>query len=144
MSGRWEFLDHTADVGVVGYGETPAEAFASAGVGLFDLMIDLSRVQATAGRRIEVAGDDLPDLLVAWLNELLYLFEVEGLVFARFEVELKDAGRRLVATGYGERFDPSRHEVKLGVKAATYHQAAVELVAGDPAGRWQARAILDV
>ena len=144
MPKRWEFFDHTADVGIVGYGETPAEALASAGVGLFGVMTDLSRVQETAVRRIEVAGQDLPDLLVAWLNELLYIFEVDGLVFARFEVELKDEGRRLVAIGYGERFDASRHEVRLGVKAATHHLAVVEPVAGATSPTWRAMAILDV
>ncbi len=144
MPKQWELIDHTADVGLVGYGRTPAEAFASAGAGLFDLMVGVAGVRETTSRRIEVAGLDPADLLVAWLNELLYVFEVDGLVFARFDVELHDGNRRLVATGHGERFDPSRHAVRLGVKAATYHQAAVEPADGDPDRRWRARVILDV
>ena len=140
----WEFSDHTADVGLVGRGESPDEAIAAAGAGLFDLMVGNESIHESLERRIEVAGFDETDLLVAFLNELLYLFEVERLVFARFEVSLAPSGGTLTAVGHGERFDPKRQTVRIGVKAATHHEAAVEPDNADGRGGWVARTILDV
>ncbi len=144
MPARWEFADHTADVMLVAHGRDAAEALASAGAGLFDLMIGVEGVREASERRIEVAADDPAAMRVAWLNELLYVFEVAGLVFARFDVTLVDDGQRLVATGHGEPFDPDRQTVKLGVKAATEHQASLSPVdeGGEPG--WRAQVILDV
>jgi SHS2 domain-containing protein len=62
--------------------------------------------------------------VVSWLNELLFILDVEGLVFRRFEVmELTDTGLR--ARCYGERLDARRHNLKGGIKAATYHMLRV-------------------
>lgn len=150
MEGRWEFAEHTADVALVAYGADLPTLFASAGLGLFDLMVETGaatgepkRGREDVARRIEVAATDLPDLLVTWLNELLYLFEVEGVVFTRFQVSL-DGTSRLAGMGYGEKLDPKRHAVKVGVKAATYHQVAVEREARRDGPRWRAQVILDV
>lgn len=144
MTGSWTFTDHTADVGIAGTGDSAAEAIAAAGAGLFDLMIGSDSIRETSRREVEAAGLDSTDLLIAFLNELLYLFEVEGMVFRRFEVVLADEGRRLRAIGFGERFDPARHEVRIGVKAATHHAAAVERESSDGQEVWIARTIVDV
>ncbi len=144
MGAAWEFADHTADVMLVAHGRDGAEALANAGAGLFDLMVGIEGVREATERRIEVTASDRTGLLVAWLNELLYVFEVAGLVFARFDVALADGSDRLVATGHGEPFDSGRHTVKLGVKAATEHQAALEPVGQATEHAWRARVILDV
>lgn len=134
----YEFFDHTADIGIVARGQTLAEAFANAGVALFALMTDLSKVDEKVAVSIEVTADDLEGLLVAWLNELLWYADAEGLLFKRFEVhELTPT--RLRATAYGEPKDPSRHTFHLYVKAATYHQASVSVDGGA-----QVRVIVDV
>jgi SHS2 domain-containing protein len=144
MAGSWEFTDHTADVGILARANSSGDAIGTAGVALFDLMVGQSTIRQTTTREIAVAGLDLADVLVAFLNELLYLFEVEGLVFGRFEVTLSADGTRLRAVGHGERFDPSRQEVKIGVKAATHHLAVVEPDRAGESGGWVARAIVDV
>jgi len=72
-----------------------------------------------------VTADNREELLVAWLSELIYLFEVEGVLFSRFDI----AGlgeKKLKAACFGERIDPRRHDIKTGVKAATYHMLRVE------------------
>jgi SHS2 domain-containing protein len=145
MSGPvWEFTDHTADIGLLGRGDSPGAAIATAGAGLFDLMIGHDRIRERIQRDISVAGYDLTDLLVAFLNELLYLFEVEYEVFARFDVAVSPTGDSLKAVGYGEKLAPSRHTVRIGVKAATHHAAAVERTIADGEVGWIARTILDV
>ena len=144
MPGRWELFDHTADVGLLAHGGDEAEALAAAGAGLFDLMIDRDAVRESESVRVEVTGVDGPDLLVGWLNELLYIFEVKGLAIRRVEVALTEDGRRLVAAAHGEPYDSARHGVRLGVKAATRHLAALDPDLAGPPGSWRARVILDV
>ena len=135
----FETFDHTADVGIVGRGATLGEAFANAAKAMFSLMVDLDRIEPREERRIEVEADDREGLLVAWLAELLYVSEVDNLVFNRFDVdEISDT--RVVAHAHGEPLDLDRHNPQLMVKAVTRHQLAV---AHDDAG-CRVRVILDI
>jgi len=125
----FEILEHTADVGLVAYGTDLREAFANAACGLFSLIAELDEVEERVSYPVEVQAPDEEALLVAWLNELIYLFEIERVVFKRFEVRKLAAGR-LEAEAYGEKLDPSRHQLKAGVKGATYHMLEVSRVNG--------------
>ena len=118
-------MEHTADVGIMAYGASIAEAFANAGRGLFSLITDPDDIAETEYRDIEVKAADRESLLVAWLNELIYLFDAESMLFRRFDIS--DLGTtRLKARAYGEVADSSRHRLKAGVKAATYHMLEVD------------------
>ena len=121
---RFDIIEHTADVGIVAYGAELKEAFANAAYAMFTLIADLEDVREEVCRQIEVWAEDQESLLVSWLNELLYLFDVERIIFKRFEViELGETS--LKAEGYGEPIDSARHSLKGGVKAATYHMLRV-------------------
>jgi SHS2 domain-containing protein len=125
MGKRFEVIDHTADLGIAAYGEDLKEAFANAAYALFSMMIDLEGVGDALCRRVEVTADDRSDLLVAWLNELIYVFEVDKMLFKRFDIgELTET--RLRASCYGERIDPERHKIRVGFKAATYHMLRID------------------
>lgn len=134
----FEVLDHTAEVGISAWGRDLREAFVQAARGMFALMVDLDSVEERVKRRVEVTAEDREDLLVRWLNELLFLVDSEGLVFSRFEID-RMSERELAATAHGETLDPARHQPLAGVKAATYHQLSVE--EGPPA---RIAVILDV
>jgi SHS2 domain-containing protein len=135
----YEWIDHTADVGFRVTGETLDELFQRAGAAFTDLMVDLSDVNPVEERSLRLEGDSLDELLVAWLSELLYLFETEGLLFSDFRVTV-GPGVSLTATMRGERPAPERHRWKLAVKAVTYHQAEVAPINGG----WRAQVILDI
>jgi len=121
----FEVLEHTADIGIVAHGQRLEEAFANAALGLFSLITDLETVKEPTSRELVLEAKDPEGLLVEWLNGLIYLFDVENLLLSRFE--FSELGpTRLVARAYGERADPSRHPIKLGVKAATHHMLKVE------------------
>lgn len=134
----FQIIDHTADVGLRATGDTLAEAFANAAKGMFSIITDLAAIQTRESQRITVSAPDLEALLVNWLNELLYRFEVDGILFADFAVETLDQ-QRLEATCLGERIDPQRHHINTGVKAATYHQ--IEVKPGRPS---HVQVILDI
>ncbi len=122
---RFQLIEHTADMGLVAYGRDLAEAFANAAYGLFSIIADLNGVQEKESRRVELEEEDMESLLFEWLNYLLYIFDVEMLLLKRFAIEHFD-GSGLKATCYGEKYDPSRHRLKLGVKSATYHMLTVD------------------
>ncbi|MFC1942024.1 archease [Chloroflexota bacterium] len=122
---RFELIEHTADVGVKAYGKNLAEAYANAAYGLFSIIAELDNVQESEFRRVEIVEEDPEGLLFEWLNSLLYLFDVEMLIFRRFDITELDR-KHLKATCYGEKNDPSRHQLKTGVKSATYHMLKVD------------------
>ena len=118
-------MNHTADIGIVARGSSINQAFANAAKGLFSLITNLVDVTETERREIEVSADDIESLLVAWLNELIYLFDVENILFKRFEImQLSDT--RLKATAFGEKVDRTRHTIKLGIKATTYNMLEID------------------
>ena len=125
MTGGFQVWEHTADVGLVATGDDLREAFAAAARGLFSLITDLDGVEAREERPVAVEAPDQEALLVEWLNELIYLFDAQNMLFKEFDIT-EMAPTRLVARAWGEPADPSRHRIKMGVKAATYHMLKVE------------------
>jgi len=122
---KFELIEHTSDIGLMAYGKTLAEAFANAAYGMSSIIAALDNVREAESRRLEVSADDTEGLLFEWLNSLLYYFDVETLLFKRFDIaEFEDT--RLVAVCRGEKYDPSRHRLKTGVKSATYHMLEVD------------------
>ena len=122
---KYELIEHTADIGLKACGETLAVAFANAAQGMFSIMAELDGVREAETRRVVVMADDIEGLLFEWLNSLLYYFDVEMLLFKRFDIiEFED--KKLTALCYGEKYDSSRHSLRTGVKAATYHQLEVD------------------
>ena len=129
MEKDFEIVDHTADVGIIAYGADMSQAFANAARALFSLITELDSVREVFYRDIELTASDQESLLVEWLNELIYLFDAERVVFSRFDItELNDT--RLKARSYGEKVDSSKHKLKTGVKAATYHMLKVDQADG--------------
>jgi SHS2 domain-containing protein len=121
---KFRLIEHTADIGLTASGQTLAEAFANAAYGMFSIMADLRNVAEKETRRVDLEGSEIETLLFDWLNSLLYYFDTEGLLFKRFDVSLD--GRGLGAGCRGEKYDPARHRLKLGVKSATYYMLKVD------------------
>src|ERR1019366_1073982 len=124
----FRILEHTADIGLEAFGSTRAQTFANAARALFNLIVDLDSIATRRETTLRVEGSNPENLLVNWLSELIYLHDAEGWLFRDFEiVDLKDDS--LSAIARGEKFERPRHQVKLHVKAITYHQLALEKTA---------------
>ena len=126
----YEFIDHTADIGLKANGATLSEAFAHAAEGMFAIITDSSVIENKGEYHIELSSDDLEQLLVDWLNELLFLQGAENLVFGRFSVDIDEQKHYLSATISGEEFDPKKHQIGMEIKAVTYH--LLEVHQGNP------------
>ena len=118
---------------------TLAELFAEAARGLFSVLLtNLHEVRPVCERKFQLESDGREFLLFDWLNELLYTFESERLVFTEFEVRID--GNSLEAVCRGESFDLKRHGADHEVKAITYHGLNVT---AQPDG-WIAEVIVDI
>ena len=125
MDSKFEILDHTADTGIIAYGIDLKQAFENAALGMFSLITDLASIENDQVRRIDINAPDRDDLLVSWLNELIYLFDVHNLIFSKFNIIHLDENT-LSAFAHGEKVDLSRHEIRTGIKAATYHMLKID------------------
>lgn len=132
-------LSHTADLGLRIWGGSREELFANAARALTATMVDRRGLRRAASREISVEAPDLEALLVAWLNYLLYLYDVEGFLGRDFTIT-RLTPEHLSARAWGEPFDPSRHIAKTAVKAATYHRLEITRVDDG----WRATVILDL
>lgn len=135
----WETFAHGADVGVRGYGASPAEAFAQAALALTSVITDPQTVRPKRRIRIACAAPDRELLFVDWLNKLISTMAIENMLFGRFDVTV--AGDRLEAEIFGEPIEVARHRPAVEVKGATFTELRVDR---DEAGRWRAQCVVDV
>lgn len=126
MDQPYRFFDHTGDFGVELKAPDAGQALAAFARSFLDLLTDAPATVAEVGEReVELDGMDLADLMVNLGNELIFLFEVEGFLCARLEVEEVEEDY-LAAVLHGEVFDPARHPIARPVKAVTHHGACAE------------------
>jgi SHS2 domain-containing protein len=122
---NFEIIDTTADIGIRAFGADWRELYANAALGMLSLITDIESIQERLERDISVAAPDREGLLAAWLNELIFLFDTEMLLFNRFEIA-RLSRTQIKARCFGEKADRSRHELKRGIKSATYHKLKVK------------------
>src|SRR5437870_2465107 len=104
----YEHFEHTADLGLRARAPDLPSLFVEAAQALFAAIVeDLSTVQPRRGVDLHLRGDDVEYLMFDWLKELLYHFDVEHMLFGRFEVHLKDG--ELTGSAWGEPLDRGRH-----------------------------------
>ncbi len=116
----FETFDHTADLGLRIRAKTIEELFTEAATALFSIIVeDLDSVAQEQEVEVTVSESDREYLLFDWLKALLYHFDGEHLLFARFEATVAEDGLR--AKAWGEPLDLDRHILSHEVKAITYH-----------------------
>ncbi|WEU40922.1 MAG: archease [Candidatus Odinarchaeum yellowstonii] len=127
MSKGYRELPHTADVYLEVYAPSLNEAFEQAGVALFDVMTDISSVDAKLSTSFKIEAEDLYSLLFEYIRELLFLVDTEECLFKDFNVEIKNDNDKykLYATVKGEKIDFNKHRLKTEIKAPTYAQMEI-------------------
>jgi SHS2 domain-containing protein len=124
----YEVFEHTADIGIQAYGRTLPELFIHAAQGMESLLVAPEQVNETTHRVVTVEGHDSLSLLIAWLNEFVFLFDTEFLLLRTFAID-EMTEQRVTGRAYGEPYDAQRHELSSAIKAATWHGAAIEQTA---------------
>ncbi len=165
----YEYFDVTADIGFYAYGSSLEEAYENAGSAMFNVITDLEKVKPAVSREIEIVSEDLVSLLYDYLEELLFLQDVDFLFLSKFDVKIEKlddsqkksldenlpdgealsinpdeesslSNYKLIATLYGEEINWDVHEHRSEVKAVTYHLMDVK----KENGVYILRAILDL
>jgi SHS2 domain-containing protein len=134
-----ETFDHTADIGIRAWGNEFTEVFEEAGKALFEVIVDLKTVTPAHVHSITLSSDSGEELLLAWLKELLYIFDTERLVFVDFHISDLNS-TTLAAELKGEKLDSSKHALGREVKAITRHQFKLK----KETSRYLAEVILDI
>ena len=140
---QYEYLDHTADIKFRAYGKTREEVFENAALAMFNVIIDTEKVSGDTAREICLKSPDLESLLVDWLSELLYLFEVDEIVFRKFRVEKirEEKGEySITAQALGEKYSLESLPFETEIKAITYNQLEITKTADG----WKAQVVVDI
>jgi SHS2 domain-containing protein len=127
-TGKFEFLEHTADVLIAAHGQKLEEAFENAALAMFEVMTDTTKIDTVQEETVEVEAEDEYALLYSWLEALLVKFEIKGMLFSKFKIDrIQDKldGYKLQASVWGEKFNAEKHPQKVAVKAVTYHRMEI-------------------
>jgi len=128
FAGKFDFLEHTADVYVRAHGKSTEEAYENAALSMFETMTDTDKIAQTQEDTVEVEAEDQYALLYNWLEALLVKFETENMLYSKFQItSWKETTENftLKAKIWGEKFDPQKHPQKVAVKAVTYHRMVI-------------------
>lgn len=139
MDNQFEVLDISGDVGLKVYGHNLEEVFINGGVGLYNLITNISNINPRNTIDIKVYSESLDELFVGWLNELIFQFDTYGFIGSEIKVETLNENR-IEAWIRGEEFNPDIHEKGLLIKAATYH----DLIFEKKDGIWVVEVIFDL
>ena len=128
FAGKFEFLEHTADVYIRAHGKTMEEAYENAALAMFETMTDTDKVAPAEEDSLEVEAEDQYALLYNWLEALLVNSETKGMLYSKFQINSwKETAEnfKIKAKIWGEKFDPQKHPQKVAVKAVTYHRMVI-------------------
>jgi len=143
MSKQCSILDHSADIGLELTGDTAEELFEAAAEGMFSILTDLHSISRTEQHEITVKAASYDDLLIVWLQELLYNFSVNFVLYAGFSVQINTLNNGILilnSTCEGEYIDHRKHEIYTEIKTVTYHQLMVKKTHTN----WQGSVIFDI
>jgi len=137
---RFEFFDHTADIGVRVYGNSLAELFENAARAMYEALGRLHKPGSNRQKSVDLQAESVEDLLHDWLADLLYEIEANHVLYDECQFH-ELTPHRLKATIRGGPIDFARSQTNEEIKAITYHQLRVE---SQPDGSWRAVVIFDV
>lgn len=135
----YSLFSHTADLGMSVTGHSCEDLFRNAGSALLELLVANKTSKIEQKLEISLIGNDLPDLMVKWLSEILYLFEGERLVVTEIFINAIDT-HSITSTLSVMKYNSRYNEILREIKAVTYHQIEVK----EKKGIWTARIIFDL
>ncbi|MCK9322458.1 MAG: archease [Candidatus Methanomethylophilaceae archaeon] len=118
-------MDHTADMMIKAFGNTIEECFENAGFALFDQTVSLHNIRPLESKHVEVTGDDMEDMLYAYLSELLFIEDCDNIILCEFHVKID--GNKVICDAKGELLNKQIHRCKSEIKAVTYHMMDINM-----------------
>ena len=139
MNLPFQILEHPSDLGIEVYGRSLEDIFCNAAKGLIAVIAGTSHIEPSKKRNVTIDANNRENLLVRWLSEVLFLFDTERFLIADIHMDfLHD--NELKATVRGERYQSTKHDLQVDVKAITYHKLTIE----EHDDFWLARVFVDI
>ena len=107
------------------YGSDLKELFDNAAFAMFDVIADLEGIKGSIVQDLDLKAPNLDELLVSWLDELLYNFYTKSVIFYKFDIE-KLTDDSMKAKAYGRLVGENRNRLKTEIKAVTYHNLHIK------------------
>ena len=124
---RYEQFPHTADIGLRVFGKDLKELFENAAFAMFDTIADLEGLRGELEESFELQARNAEELLVAWLDELLYNFYTKQIIFFKFDIN-QISETDIKARALGRLAGSNRNRLKTEIKAATYHDLKIQKI----------------
>jgi SHS2 domain-containing protein len=139
MEKHYEYFEHTADIGIRGYGDCFTDALEAVARGMMEQIVETGPQKPVLQQELEIKAASREELTVHFLNRLIYLFETKK--FIPLEYYLTETGDGILSARLkGKAFDPQKDQYNLEVKAATYHL----LEAKETPSGWQIQVVIDI
>ncbi len=124
---KYQFLEHTADAKFQAFGQTLEDAFINAVYATVSLMWDREKIGRKIQQPVRVKGRDLEQLLMNFLEEILYL--LDSRMFLLYSVEKMKIQREadiyvLDAQFFGD-INEKQYRLYGDVKAITYNEMKI-------------------
>jgi SHS2 domain-containing protein len=143
LKSGFEIFDHTADIGIQVHGDDLSSVFAQAAAGMFSIIFHeaVPAIKEIGEYRIKLNSPELDQLLVDWLNELLFIFETEHIVCSNYKITIEEHEQKfnLDAIVHGEKIADEQLLGTREIKAVTYHMLFIK-----KAKQWQAQVLFDI
>ena len=124
---KYEFFDHESDAGVKVEADTLNNLFVGSAEALFDLIGRKISKGKNFHFDVDLSADSMEELLVSWLNELIFRFEADDFYCKEFNVKILERDKKysINAQIRGEKIIWGSDEIHHEVKSATYHQLKI-------------------
>jgi SHS2 domain-containing protein len=139
MERKIKYIEHPSDVGFETYGDTLEELFANAAIATYSFMTDVDAIEEEVEREVGIKSEDLYSLMFDWLDEMIFMFESESLIMKKFDIDVDSSNFSIFGKCRGGKFDPTKHESGIIIKAVTYNMMEIKKNEA-----WHARVVLDV
>ena len=127
----YRFLEHTTDAIVEAWASTLEDAFSYAARGFYETMLNYETIEPRVEEKVTVEGHDEKELLYNWLEALLLKFDLEAMVYAKFDlgqITTNANSLKMLARLHGEKYSREKHGAKAEVKGVTYHLMRIDKI----------------
>lgn len=129
MSFNYRFIEHTADIAIEASGSSIEELFIAAAEGWKAIALEDAITNPAGKLELNLVQDSIEELLVNFLDELNFQLNTKKWIFSAVQllrIIKEDSHWKLFSLLKGEYIDPVRHEVKVEIKAVTFHQVEIK------------------
>ena len=133
---KYEILEHRADLKLRVFGRTKEELFSNALLAMTSALRAKIKNQRAKIKKIRIKCSNIETLLVDFLNEVLYLIQVNKEIYNNIKFK-KFSETELEAELIGDKVERFGEDIK----AVTYHNLDVHQ---EKNGTWQATVLFDI